>query len=50
MRSRAWQGVLYVQIKTETWMESEAGEVVGGQDKYSGLEPGGKKNPERHYE
>lgn len=24
-------------------MESEAGEVVGGQDKYSGLEPGGKK-------
>lgn len=38
-----WQGVLYVQIKTETWMESEAGEVVGGQDKYSGLESVGKK-------
>lgn len=45
MRSEVWQGVLYVQIKTETWMESEAGEVEGGgrQDKYSGLEPGGKK-------
>lgn len=42
-RWEEWQGVLHVQIKTETWMESEAGEVVRGQDKYSGLEPDGKK-------
>lgn len=42
MTSEVWQGVLHVQIRTKL-METEAGEIDGGQDKYNGLEPDGKE-------